>query len=233
LDRVRVDGISQYHGFATLVGLEVQLDHPGVKWRPEDIASGDFTGRTVEEVHHDKHSHSHMPSTHLPKRQSTQYIDTTLPPILAVSAGAACPAQVVTEEAKYEFNIAILNDQAWFVEAVQAAVTAAHERHFRPNATRPRMVLEVAGFDCLATDEEIDTQLAQRQSTSSEAQRDTLDNLTRDMRKAEQAAMAAKIFGLKEDEGVYREFRQSINADPSQTLLCDTGRSSAAGSHYP
>lgn len=214
LDRSTISGISQYHNFATLVGLEVELDHKNVRWRPEVAAAGDFSGRTEDQKPHKRSLFSHLTSRpgtptrsdshdsgdETPRRQHTQYIDTTLPPLLAASAGQA--SSWTDDKPCYEFNVAVLNDQASFAEALSSAVEAARDRQLLPGASRHDMTLEVAGYDCLATDEDLESHL--RNSSSSDETR--LHSFTRDMRKAEKAAMAAQIFGLKEDEGVYREF---------------------------
>lgn len=92
------------------------------------------------------------------------------------------------------------------------------------------MILEIAGYDCLATDEELELQFGKgtpRASTSSEDAEEDHDEendlgprgLTRAVRKAEKATMAAKVFGLKEDEGVYREYRKECGGGTSRTWL--------------
>jgi sterol 3beta-glucosyltransferase len=45
LDRVEVNGISDYHGFSTLVGLDVELENETqAPWHPDRIATGDSSG---------------------------------------------------------------------------------------------------------------------------------------------------------------------------------------------
>lgn len=230
LDRVKLSGISQYHGFATLAGLEVAIDNANVQWRPEDVAAGDYSGRLAEGhgVGDTKHKsplsalteplrrRSSSPArsdTHPSHREHTQYIDTTLPPRLSSIVGASDSGVRTPGDSwrlhsgSYDFNVAVLNDQAWFAEALQTAIEAAHERIFLSGKKSPNMTLEIAGYDCLADDEEDEpASTADRHSGSSEEPRTGLHAMTHDMRKAEKAVLAAKVFGLKEDEGVYRKF---------------------------
>lgn len=240
LDRVTIDGLSDYHGFVTLVGLDIVLDGERVAWRPEDAAAGDYSGRTAEVAPKPAHRHSLLPfhrsssgdrhspdraasmkrsssgtgghaSDHeelrSPTKQPTQYIDTVLPPAMTTASGVTVPANNFCGSPKsnsYNFKVAVLNEQAWFAEALQAAVAAAQERKYRVGTVRPKMKLEIAGHDGLASDDEVDTN-QERDSTSSEGVEEHGHRLTKDMRKAEKAIMAAKVFGLKEDESIYRE----------------------------
>ena len=240
LDRVTINGLSDFHSFCTLVGLEISLDGDRVEWRPEATAGGDYSGRisdnspkssfrkSIFHRHHSgegnhaekevslrrslsDHRGGNSPSDtaapQTPSRQSTGYIDTVLPTHLAHSSddAVACPKFVAPNGNFYEFNVAVLNEQAWFTEALQSAVGAARERHFKPTAVRPKMKLEIACYDCLATDEDIEQHQQQRTSSSSDDLEDTGHSLTKGMRKAEKGTMAAKIFGLKEDEPIYRK----------------------------
>jgi len=276
LDRVNINGISEYHGFATLIGFDIGLDRDKTQWPVEKLAQGDFSGRMdladakskrkslvpglqfmrskpgEQKDHKDPRESSLLqrkssqakksdgrdsplvtpsspslpptptkPGVSTPRRENTQYLDTILPPPLAAAGQDSCG--LPTWCASTRVNVSVLNEQAWFAEALQSAVAAAHERQFKPDVTRPKMVLDVAGYDCLATDEDLEAQLgkkASRPSTSSDdaEAEDDLDeeqdhdhgpkSLTRAVRKAEKASMAAKVFGLREDEGVYRECRR-------------------------
>jgi sterol 3beta-glucosyltransferase len=247
LDRVTIKGLSDYHGFVTLVGLDVSLDGERVEWRPEDTAAGDYSGRIYntpskssfpkslfhrhssgdrnhaeDEIslrrshsdHRNASTTSEVTAPPSPSRQATGYIDTVIPPHLANSPNDASTTQkfVAPDGNSYEFNVAVLNEQAWFAEALQSAVGAAHERNFKQAVTRPKMKLEIAGFDCLATDEDVEQQ-HQRNSASSDDAEDRGHSLTKDMRKAEKGAMAAKVFGLKEDEPVYRKWAFQLSTD--------------------
>jgi sterol 3beta-glucosyltransferase len=254
LDRVTIKGISDYHGFSTLIGLEIELDgEVKVTWHPEQLARGDFSG-SLDGDRPPRHgftktgsgastpqrsfslrnalpfvkgaratpesaSPSRTPTSSSPTpghRQSTVFLDSTLPPRLALlSQGKddkAPPFYAPGDDwlHAFTFNIAVLNEQAWFAEALQAAVDATAERKYKQGAQRPRMIMEVAGYDCLATDEEVEAkgEVGSRSSTSSSDGEDdegTLQSFAKETRKAEKAALASKVFGLKEDEGIWRE----------------------------
>ena len=216
LDRVSIKGASDYHNFVTLVGLNITLGNDHV----DSVVNEDLSGHVGEPKQHDSETHHEHKShrlLHRPKKQSTQYIDTVLPSHSSNAEGGETPTTRYIAEPdgnSYNFNLALLNDKAWFNEALQAAVAAAHERSFKPDAVRPKMKFEIAGFDCLAPDDETDPT---RNSNSSEDVDGEADgdaeaeeesgghSMTKGMRKAETAAMAAKMFGLKEDEPIYRK----------------------------
>jgi sterol 3beta-glucosyltransferase len=260
---VEINGISDYHGFATLVGLDVELDDASeVSWHPEHIAQGDFTGSldstpggrrkqpgsgastpkrtfSIKGAFGKNGSGQQTPPPSSPLKQST-YIDSTLPPRLAWAAHgkdeATPPGWALGEDwrQQYTFNVAVLNEQAWFAEALQSAVHASAGRKYKAGIKRPRMVMEVAGYDCLATDEEVEAQTGalSRTSTSSSEAEDEETGFANETRKAEKAALAAKVFGLREDEGIYRGCRRFIGADASQTVLYRPPSLARSRSHH-
>ena len=263
LDRVTIKGVQDYHSFATLVGLDVELDEQRNVWHPEKIAGGDFTSndevrssrvkdlvKTVTGLDAPRRSFSfrnsipfvkrsnsdqspdrklerslsmgfpfhkakaepqmdsastsastpesvNSPSPVPIRRESTTWIDFTIPPVLAEGTSYATDWRD-----SFAFNVAVLNEQAWFVEALEAAVAAAAERKYRHDAARPKMSLDVAGYDCLATDEDIEGGVSRKNTASSGE--DEESGVSKAMRKTEKASMAAKVFGL-DDEGIWRE----------------------------
>ena len=202
LDRVTIKGVQDYHSFATLVGLDVELDEQRNVWHPEKIAGGDFTSndevrssrvkdlvKTVTGLDAPRRSFSfrnsipfvkrsnsdqspdrklerslsmgfpfhkakaepqmdsastsastpesvNSPSPAPIRRESTTWIDFTIPPVLAEGTSYATDWRD-----SFAFNVAVLNEQAWFVEALEAAVAAAAERKYRHDAARPKMSL--------------------------------------------------------------------------------------------
>ncbi|WWD19120.1 hypothetical protein CI109_103578 [Kwoniella shandongensis] len=107
-------------------------------------------------------------------------------------------------DSSFDFNIAVLKDQAWFAQAFESAVDASHQRKYKHDAKRPRMVLQVAGHDCLATDEDLESDRSgSYDSEEGDDEEDGHNGLLRETRKAEKAALSAKVFGLKEEEGVW------------------------------
>lgn len=85
-------------------------------------------------------------------------------------------------------------------------MAAAGQRKLRPGAKTPKMSLDVAGYDCLATDEEIEADKGMPRTSTSSSEEDTGPQATREMRKSQKASMAAKVFGLNEDEGIWRKW---------------------------
>lgn len=140
------------------------------------------------------------PST--PKRGETHYIDTVLPRQFFSGSRRDTAHDNDSLSNSYALQLAVLNEQAWFAKALQSAVAAASERKYRPGVKRHRMNLEIAGCDCLATDDELEA-LATRTSESSDEHEHDHGAITQAMRKAEKAALAAKVFGLKDEDGVY------------------------------
>ncbi|WVR00064.1 hypothetical protein IAU59_007206 [Kwoniella sp. CBS 9459] len=221
LDRVRIKGISDYHSFATLIGLEVGYIEDGTK---PSVAQGDLAGDDAPVVYGPgtpttptrSLSSSLQRSTSSPKSQhdisrqsSTHWLDTSLPPFLAARREAghakAHPARVCHWHNEIGFNIGVFKEQAWFTKIFQSAVTKASAYTYKPEVEIPKVVFQVAGHDCLATDEAIEMASDSQPSLESEEMEEEtgLDKLIQDTRKAEKAALAAKVFGLKEDEPVW------------------------------
>lgn len=235
LDRVEVNGISDYHGFSTLVGLDVELENETqAPWQTDRIAHGDSSG-LLDTRGRGKHpgSGSSTPRRAFslksalpfgksgsgrdssdreltPSRHAT-YIDSALPPCLApANRGVDETAPHVWPEDwrhQYTFNVAVLNEQAWFAEALQSAVPASSGRKYKSGVKRPKVIMDVAGYDCLATDDEVGAQggILSRTSTSTSDGEDDDLGFASETLKAEKAALAAKVFGLREDEGIYCE----------------------------
>ena len=257
LDKVSIKGIHDYHSFATLVGLDIELDDQQPAVPTENIAVGDFPGPPTRRrssaksasppgrrfsiknsLPFVKKAKESEPISKLDRsfslsfpfgkaktgspvdspvstpeefprplrRESTAWIDSSFPAGHDDSGG--CGMDDLPDS--YAFNVSVLNEQAWFVEALEAAVSAAADRKYRAGVDRPKMSLEVAGYDCLATDEDIEGHEVIRQSTASSEERSEEDEgygseVSKAMRKSEKATMAAKMFGLKEDEGIWRE----------------------------
>ena len=220
LDRVSIRGVQEYHSFSTLVGLDIDMD-PGkspdeVNWHPEEMAIAERD--PIREA--GPSSSVRSPGTASPKRRlserltwtprasrsssptrptsrpsspsATAGIDSKLPPRLA---GFRNTGPV------YAFNVAVLNERAWFADALVSAVSAAHKRRYKDGFKRPDVIIDVAGFDCLACDEDVDLELS-----SSNHSADSFDdlNLVQRTRKAETAIMAIRVFALNEMEDIYR-----------------------------
>lgn len=224
LDRVHLTGMTHYHSFALLVGLEIDIDNEKMYWHPTDIAEGDFSGRITERsvtprktgfrlLHSRSKSSGRDPSPS--KRASADadqlnnaasfphatYLDSEFPPLPCSVGGNPSTQDKSTSLGIYDLNIAVLDEHAWFAEALQAAVATALERRYRQGSVRPRMKLEIAGLDCLGHDDEHDDHT--RESASSDEQEDSASTLTRAIFKAEKAALAARTFGLRLEDGVY------------------------------
>ena len=259
LDRVSVSGINDYHNFALLVGLDIEVGEEHVGWHPEQSSVGDHPDKTAHPPKHSLfskptlpfiHSGSNTPNSSSPMRvlsgplrrtpspvstdlspsssssdlrktlspvprSQTKYLDSTLPSRLNnASRNSAGSDDTYHSQGDghhlFNFNVAVLNQQAWFAQALEAAVIAARERQYRAGVTRPKMRLEVAGYDCLATDEDIETDVSASSNASEEEEGMTA---ARKMHKAEKAAMAAKLFGLREDLGIWSEFTAIRVAD--------------------
>jgi sterol 3beta-glucosyltransferase len=200
LNRVKIKEITDYHSFSTLVSLDVELDDREVlSYLPDAIAQGDYTGDLPTRT-----STPDSPRWTRVQRKSTSYIDTQLPPRFVAAQRSESPGRPypVEEEHSYNFNVAVLNEQASFVEALEAAVTSASHRQFRPDVAKPKLIMQVAGYDCLATDDELEVP---SRAYSSSDEHDLATQAVASMRKAEKATMAGKVFGLREDEGIWRE----------------------------
>ena len=163
-----------------------------------------------------------------PSRKPTgpQWIDTTVPKPLARAAKLSSykhddAESTIESTSEYSFNIAVHTEQSWFVDSFQRAVENAHNRKYKEGVPRPKMIFNVAGFNCLMTDEELDGPLETPMSGTSDDEEDEglLDDdeqepkegrsklAVKATRKAEKTSMAAKVFGLDEHDGIWREYR--------------------------
>lgn len=157
-----------------------------------------------------------------PTRKPTgpQWIDTTVPKPLAKATNLSSydPGNSESEidpQAEYSFNIAVHTEQSWFVDSIQHAVVNAHKRRYKSGVQRPKMVFNVAGFNCLMTDEELDVPMERQISITSEEdedeeprpKEDRTQQTVKATRKAEKTTMASKVFGLDEADGIWRESR--------------------------
>lgn len=111
----------------------------------------------------------------------------------------------------FEFALGVLNEQAWFVRVLEPAVEAAHGRHYKPDVKPAKFSIDVGGYDCLAKDDDIEAHRDGRQSEDSSEGSSMQDEDEEagkplaliEARKQEKALMAARVFGLKEDEGLW------------------------------
>lgn len=143
-------------------------------------------------------------------RESTAWIDAAFSPHLGLQDDPMTYEPGAEGRDLFSFNVAVLNEQSWFAEALGAAVASAIQRSYLPGVKRPKMSLEVAGYDCLATDEDTDIQggISRRTTAASSDEGEDDDSgpgIKEELQKSEKASMAAKMFGLKEDEGIWRE----------------------------
>lgn len=206
LDRATVKDFTDYHGYATLVGLDVDVSDKHVDWDPEQVAAGDYSvtphkksalssiSDTTTSRSRDN-SPSRAPRT--PHKEPTVYLDSSFPKLpTRDEASGLEPSDT------YDFNIILLNETAWFCEALRSAAIAAQDRQYKQGVIRPKMSLTVAGFDALAGDDEGegDASVQHQESVDSEG-------MVGDIQKAGKITMAAKIFGLREEEGIWSEFR--------------------------
>jgi len=174
------------------------------------------------------HSHSRDPSPARQPKASTgpQWLDSTIPGPMAKAAGGITSGKPEDwnesgPESEYSFNVAVQQEQTWFVGSLQSAVAEAQQRRYKAGAKRPKMVMNVAGYDCLVTDEDLDHTIKSKShedaSSDSEAEHDSPEEMedgpevsrpsmlkVKAARKAEKASMAAKIFGLNEEDGIWR-----------------------------
>jgi sterol 3beta-glucosyltransferase len=180
---------------------------------------------SIEKAFSPSHSRDPSPSRKIPT--GPQWLDSTIPKPLAkaggVTSGKPEDWNQAGPESEYSFNIAVQQEQTWFVGSLQSAVQEAKQRRYKQGAKRPKMVLNVAGYDCLMTDEDQDHEnsLHRHSSHSSDSGEEHLDSgelgpgnkpgihpsslRVKAARKAEKATMAAKVFGMKEEDGLWRE----------------------------
>lgn len=202
----------------------------GTKSPGIDTPTKKFSLRNTLDKLAPSHSHSRDPSPAPHQKASTgpQWLDSTIPGPLAKAAGGIISGKPedwgeVGPESEYSFNVAVQQEQTWFVGSLQAAVAEAKQRRYKAGAKRPKMVLNVAGYDCLVTDEDLDHTIKPHEEPSSDSGEEHEEHSSPDemedgpdvgrpsmlkvkaARKAEKASMAAKIFGLDESEGIWRE----------------------------
>ena len=126
---------------------------------------------------------------------------------------------------KTEFKLALLNEQAWFVNELQKAIENVANLEYRAEATPPRMIMEVGGHDCLETDDEsereagVDT-LGMSTATSDSGAMVERSMTNDDVHKAEVAAMAAKSFGLEDLHDIYGTSQASADDTNSPVKRC-------------
>ncbi|ORY35482.1 hypothetical protein BCR39DRAFT_461494 [Naematelia encephala] len=222
LDRVRLKGVTDYHSFATLVGLDVELsDGEAVDWHPERSRDSS-PDRPFSSSPRSSSPLAETPpvlaeSAKSPTRKSTHYLDSTLPPRLSHAAQAqasklsAPPYKRGDEHGRvFDFNVAVLNEQVWFAEALEAAVKASAHRKYKDGAKRPKMVLDIGGYDCLTSDDEVENPITGLRRTSTQDSSDLEDDdeagkpsSSGQSRKEQRIAKVARLFGLKEDEGIW------------------------------
>ena len=205
----------------------------GTKSPGVDTPTKKFSLRNTLDKLAPSHSHSRDPSPSGQPKASTgpQWLDSTIPGPLAKAAGGIVSGKPedwgeLGPESEYSFNVAVQQEQTWFVGSLQAAVAEAKQRRYKTGAKRPKMVLNVAGYDCLITDEDLDHTIKPHEDTSSDSgeEHSSPDEMedgpdvgrpsmlkVKAARKAEKASMAAKIFGLNESEGIWRKFIASVS----------------------
>lgn len=211
LSRVTLKGISSYHSFATLMGLDVDLD---VVLHPAFSFLSSIENRIPDAPHKLKLIHPSsissvkppaLPCSKTTSRKSSLWrgdADAARSPDLW--NGSQANPDNPKEQKLLEFNIAVLNEQVWFAEALQSAVNASKLRKYAATAKEPKIVLEVDGHDCLAADDELDSKsLGTTGSTELDEDEDSGDDVLQQTRKREKAFMAAKVFGLKEEDGIW------------------------------
>lgn len=151
--------------------------------------------------------HSDVPSPRQAAFKTSGYLDATPPPAVMNKA--------FQEEAEgnaantFAILVSVLNDQAWFVDMLGEAVDAAHERRYKPDVAPAKFTLDVGGYDCMAMDDEMEEHRDSiAQSSEASSLHDEDDEAGKpiaviEARKREKAAMAARVFGLREDEGIW------------------------------
>ncbi|KIR31721.1 sterol 3beta-glucosyltransferase [Cryptococcus deuterogattii MMRL2647] len=214
LSRVTLKGITSYQSFATLIGMDVGIDamlHPALS----PLSS--IENQLGDALHKPKRIRPHSISSIKPPALPFSRTASRKSQLSSLQAGDADAAKSfdtsnsysasqdnLKEQKSLAFNIAVLNEQVWFAEALQSAVNASKLRKYAETAKEPKIVLEVDGHDCLAADDELELKsLGSPGSNESEEDEDSGDGLLQQTRKREKAFMAAKVFGLKEEEGIW------------------------------
>ncbi|KAE8541715.1 hypothetical protein D1P53_001886 [Cryptococcus gattii VGV] len=218
LSRVTLKGITSYQSFATLIGLDVGIDamlHPALS--PLSSIENQLGDAPHKLKRIRPSSISSIKPPALPFSRTTSR-KSQLSSLQAGDADAAKSSDTsndysasqdnLKEQKSLAFNIAVLNEQVWFAEALQSAVNSSKLRKYAETAKEPKIVLEVDGHDCLAADDELESKsLGSPGSNESEEDEDSSDGLVQQTRKREKAFMAAKVFGLKEEEGIWSEYQ--------------------------
>jgi hypothetical protein len=215
----------------------------GTKSPGVDTPTKKFSLRNTLDKLAPSHSHSRDPSPSRQPKASTgpQWLDSTIPGPLAKAAGGITSGKPEDwnecgPESEYSFNVAVQQEQTWFVGSLQSAVAEAKQRRYKAGVTRPKMVLNVAGYDCLVTDEDLDHTIKPHEEASSDSgeEHDSPEEMedgpdvgrpsmlkVKAARKAEKASMAAKIFGLNEGDGIWRKLTIAIRR---RRLTCSVKR---------
>lgn len=137
---------------------------------------------------------------------SKTYIDARAPPRID-----PMPRDYDDNSDMFDLIVGVLNEQAWFVQVLEPAIEAAHERRYKPGVAPAKFSIDVGGYDCLAKDDDIEAHRDRRGSggsSESSSLHEDDEEAGRPLalieaRKREKAAMAARVFGLREDEGIW------------------------------
>ncbi|WVQ90440.1 hypothetical protein IAS59_004220 [Cryptococcus gattii] len=218
LSRVTLKGITRYQAFATLIGLDVGIDamlHPALSplsSLENQLGDAPHKLKRIRAPTISSIKPPALPFSRTTSRKSQlsslQAGDADAAKSFDSSNGYSASQDNLNEQKSLAFNIAVLNEQVWFAEALQSAVNASKLRKYAETAKEPRIVLEVDGHDCLAADDELELKsLGSPGSNESEEDEDSSDGLLQQTRKREKAFMAAKVFGLKEEEGIWSEYQ--------------------------
>jgi sterol 3beta-glucosyltransferase len=146
-----------------------------------------------------------------PPSPSGTNLHRSLPPRLntltrkSIQGGHVDPAPEDHPTNVFDFLVAILNKESWFAVKVTDAMAEAHRLHLVEGATPTKMVLDVGGYDCLAADDEHETSSVDDEQPEDDDDDHGKPVMVVEASKAQKAAMAARLFGLREDEGIYRE----------------------------
>ncbi|BEI98763.1 hypothetical protein CcaverHIS631_0310620 [Cutaneotrichosporon cavernicola] len=188
-----------------LPSLSRSRDSSRERGTPEKRNSGQFSSPLRAETVSTSTTASDEPFGPGVTRAST-YLSAT-PPSRLDSA----PLHVEEETNMFDFVLGVLNEQAWFVQVVEPAIEAAHLRRYKPGVTPAKFTIDVGGYDCLAKDDDIEAHRDRRNSGGSSegsSMPDEDEEAGRpfaliEARKQEKALMAARVFGLREDEGIW------------------------------
>lgn len=215
LSRATLKGISSYYSFATLMGLDVDLEavlHPALSFLSGNKNHIGDASHKLKPIHPSSISSVKPPALPFSKmtsrKSSLQRGDADAARLCDLGNGYQASSDNPKEPKLFEFNIAVLNEQVWFAEALQSAVNASKLRKYAATAKIPKVVLEVDGHDCLAADDELDSKsMGTTGNKELEEDEDGSDDLLQQTRKREKASMAAKVFGLKEEDGIWSEYQ--------------------------